>query len=102
MRKYLVSALAAFAVAGVSAPAMAETVTISVDYADLDLTDAEDLAELDARVRVAAHQACTRPFAKFTAYAVDSFCRADLIDAAREEIRRKTAEMAPAVVALAD
>ena len=102
MRTYLVSALAAFAIAGVSAPAAAETVTIAVDYSDLDLTDAEDLATLDTRVRVAANQACTRRFAKFAASSVDSFCRSDLIVAAREEIRRKTAEAAPAVVALAD
>ena len=102
MRTYLVSALAAFAIAGVSAPAAAETVTISVDYSDLDLTDAEDLATLDTRVRVAAEEACTMPVARLAADPVDSFCRADLIKAAQAEIRRKSEAAMPVEVAYAD
>ena len=101
MRKYLVSALAAFAVAGAAAPAMAKEVKISVSHADLDLSDPADVELLNTRIRVAARRACETPFANYSIAAIDARCKSDLIEAAKEEIQRKVEGATPAMMASA-
>ena len=60
MRRYLCHALAAACIAGLASPALAETVTVRVSYADLDLTHPEDVAVLHDRLATALRQACAR------------------------------------------
>ena len=49
---------AALAAGCLSAPAFAQQTTISVGYADLDLSRAADVAKLDRRLQAAVNTAC--------------------------------------------
>ena len=58
MRKFLRSTLFAAGVAAAAAPALAEGLTVTVSYADLDLTLDGDVATLNERLEQALVQAC--------------------------------------------
>lgn len=64
MRKIVVPALAASALAAVSTPASAETKSVAVQYADLDLTSASGMATLEGRIAAAARKICGKPEAR--------------------------------------
>ena len=63
MRKSIVTILAALALSGMSAaPAAAEDeVSVSVDFADLDLTSSAGSAALDRRIDAAVKEVCAKP-----------------------------------------
>lgn len=58
MRKFLASLSAAAAIAAVSAPAMAEQVTIRVSAAGIDLSDAAGVELMKERIDLAVSKAC--------------------------------------------
>ena len=61
MRKFIiVPALAALSLAFITTPASAETRSISVQYADLDLDSPAGLAALESRIQAAAQRICGR------------------------------------------
>ncbi|WP_086606316.1 UrcA family protein [Erythrobacter donghaensis] len=80
------------ALAALAAPAVAEeTVTVRVDYADVDVTTAEGRAALEARIDAKLRKACTIESAARYTYgrpAVDSKCVADARAAALAEVER--------------
>ena len=88
MRKIFI-ALAPIA-AAVSAPAMAqdpaESVTITIQTNDLDLTDAADQARLDSRVDRAISRACRVGGRDADARRAEAACRADLADTIAPQI----------------
>ena len=67
MRKSIVTVLAALAFTGVTAPAAAnvaapaETVSVAVEYGDLDIATPDGAAVLDQRVDAAASKVCEKP-----------------------------------------
>jgi len=68
MRKSVVTVLAALAFSAAATPAFAaeaadpiETVSIAVDYADLDINTPAGSATLDKRVEAAASAVCEKP-----------------------------------------
>jgi len=62
MRNLVVPALAAICLSGAIAPAaMAETVTVEVTHADLDLTTKAGQKVLESRVAAAIKTACAKP-----------------------------------------
>jgi UrcA family protein len=61
MRKFVVSALSALALAAAIQPASAEEVTVKVAYTDLDLASPAGVTALKARVATAVKAACARP-----------------------------------------
>ncbi len=90
MRKTCFSLIAAFAVAGVATPALAETVTIRVSTEGFDLSQADDIAEIERRVEIAAREACMVGRAySMTQQAGERACYEDLIDGAAEQIERR-------------
>lgn len=62
MRNYVLTALAAIALAGTANARSPELVTQTVSFADLDLTKAEGIATLEARISAAAKKVCKRAF----------------------------------------
>ena len=60
MRNLTTSALTALSLAVIATPAMAETRTITVPYADLDLAAPAGMATLQTRVDAAARQICVK------------------------------------------
>ena len=58
MRKITIAALAAFSLAAFSTPASAETQSVSVQYADLDLDSPAGMAALEGRIQAAAQRIC--------------------------------------------
>lgn len=63
MRKCIVTVLAALTVSGLTAvpAAAADEVTVSVGYADLDLTAPAGSAALDQRIDAAVRKVCAKP-----------------------------------------
>jgi UrcA family protein len=61
MRKFVVSAVTVLGLAAATAPATAEDVTVSVKYSDLNLTSAEGVQTLEARIAAAVKTVCERP-----------------------------------------
>jgi UrcA family protein len=62
MRNYVLTALAAIALAGTANARSPELVTETVSFADLDLTNAEGIATLESRISAAAKKVCKRAF----------------------------------------
>jgi UrcA family protein len=60
MRNIPVLALAAFSLAVAAIPAWAETRSVTVQYADLDLASPEGMATLQGRIDAAAKKICGR------------------------------------------
>lgn len=89
MRKFVVTALAAIALAGAVAPAMAETVSVAVSYSDLDLTSAAGKKALETRVAVAIKTVCAKPEAR-TIKSMKAWesCKTDAADSASEQMAR--------------
>lgn len=59
MRKFIITtALTALSLAVISTPASAETQSVSVQYADLDLTSPAGVATLEGRIEAAAKRIC--------------------------------------------
>lgn len=59
MRKFIItSALTALSLAVVATPVSAETQSVAVRYADLDLSNSAGLAALEGRIAAAARQIC--------------------------------------------
>jgi len=58
MQKIIVSALAALSLGFAATPASAETTSVKVPYADLDLTSAAGQAELSSRIETASRKIC--------------------------------------------
>lgn len=90
MRKTYISAIAALAMIGAAAPVAAETVTIEVNFDDLDLTAEADVDELERRIDVAAREACysTDSYSVFRQSA-DRAC----VEALRQEAALQIAQM---------
>jgi len=90
----------AVALVAASVPAIAEPrqVEISVNHADLDLSDAKAVAELKRRVTKAAASACTVKNGLSAAPAItDRGCVSDLVQAAQVVIdQRRTRVLASA------
>lgn len=68
MRKSVVTVLAAIVFTGIAAPAAAadvavpaETISIAVEYGDLDVASPAGAAELDQRIDAAASKVCHKP-----------------------------------------
>jgi UrcA family protein len=62
MRKSIItSALTVFSLVAVSTPASAETQSISVQYADLDLSNQAGTTALEGRIEAAVKRICGRP-----------------------------------------
>ncbi|QDH33771.1 UrcA family protein [Porphyrobacter sp. YT40] len=80
------------ALAAVAAPAVADdTVTVRVDYADVDVTTAEGRAALEARIDAKLRKACTIESAARYTYgrpAVDSKCVTEARATALAEVER--------------
>ena len=89
MRKSLFCVLAALSASGAVAPALAEEVTISVSFEDLDLTDDADVALLEKRVVREAFRACRQPRQMITARYASIECRHELIAAAAVQIEQR-------------
>jgi UrcA family protein len=65
MRMFMItSSLTALSLVAVSTPASAETQSISVPYADLDLTNPAGVVTLEGRIAAAAKRICGRPDAR--------------------------------------
>lgn len=62
MRKFISAALAAVAAIGFAGGAMAEEISVTVPYADLNLTTEAGAATLDARIEAAVKSVCAQPF----------------------------------------
>lgn len=61
MRKFIItSALTALSLVALSTPASAETRSVSVQYADLDLSSPAGMATLEGRIAAAARTICGR------------------------------------------
>jgi UrcA family protein len=78
MRKLLIPALAAAALAGAAAPAFADAVTIRVSAEGLDFAHASDIAAMKGRIDTAVRKACNSSSlaARYSNEAVDA-CVAD-------------------------
>jgi UrcA family protein len=80
-------ALAAAAAAVFAVPAAAqETVTITVQTHDLDLTDSADQSRLDRRVEQAIRRACRSGGRDLASRQVETACRAELADIASPRV----------------
>jgi UrcA family protein len=62
MRKIITAAIAAIAAIGFAGGAMAEDITVTVPYADLDLATQAGSAKLDHRIEGALKSVCAQPF----------------------------------------
>ena len=60
MRLFVQSVVVAASLVGLASPAIAEEVTVTVSYADLDLTSSADLATLHDRLAAALRDACSK------------------------------------------
>jgi len=101
MRKLLIPAIAA-AVLAASPAFAAEEVTVTVSYADLDLTTPEGRATLDARIAAAVTTVCGRPPIRTTLqFEPVRECRADAFEGAMEQVEARLATL-PVTVAVAD
>ena len=58
MRKIIVPALAALSLGTVATQGAAETVSVDISYADLDLTTPEGLSVLHGRIKAAINRVC--------------------------------------------
>ena len=58
MRKITIAALAALSLAAFSTPASAESRSVAVQYADLDLDSPAGMAALEGRIQAAAQRIC--------------------------------------------
>lgn len=82
------------ALAAVTAPVAAETVTLRVAYGDVDVTSTEGRAALEARIDAKLRQACKLEGAGRYTYGrtlVDEKCVAEARVAARAEVERVAA-----------
>ena len=61
MRNIIVPALAALSLAVISTPASAETQSVAVQYADLNLSSPAGMAALQGRIEAAARKICGKP-----------------------------------------
>lgn len=96
MRHLLSASLIAAAMLAAVAPAAAardhDAISIGVSTEDLDLTDASDLARLNARVNRAAAQACAAgSVGGVGGLRATGTCRTQAVDAARAWMGRLTA-----------
>ena len=84
-------ALAALAVPAVAAPSADETVTVRIDYGDVDVSSTEGRAALEARIDAKLRKACTIEGAARYTYgraSVDSKCMAEARTVALAEVER--------------
>ncbi len=58
MQKIIISALAALSLAAIATPASAETQSVKVAYADLNLSSQAGMAALESRIHAAAKKIC--------------------------------------------
>lgn len=97
MRALLSSAFLAAAAILAAAPVAAsdyDAISIGVSTDDLDLTDASDLARLNARVNRAAAQACAAgSMGGVAGQRATGACRAQAVDAARARVGRVAASI---------
>lgn len=94
MRKSIITLFAALTVSGVAVPASAdevspvvETVSVTVNYGDLDLQAPEGTAILDKRIEAAASDVCAKPDIRdLKAMAAWEACKADAKAGALEQL----------------
>lgn len=90
-------ALAAVAAPVVAAPTAEETVTVRINYGDVDVTSAEGRTAIEARINAKLRKACTLDGASRYTYGrgvVDDKCVADARTAALAEVERVAAAQA--------
>jgi UrcA family protein len=96
MRKFVVSALASLALAGI-APVAAATgdVTLQVKYSDLNLASAEGIEALEARIETAVKAVCAKPEIMRELKSMQAWesCKADATAKAMAQLE-KTVELA--------
>jgi len=83
MRKLVRPILAAACVAGFASPAIADEVRVRVSYADLDLTNTEDVAVLNERLAHALRRACRTQVSDGITIVDDHCMETGLADGAR-------------------
>lgn len=71
MRKITVSALAALSLAAIATPALAEPISITVPYSDLDLSSPAGMATLQSRLDAAAKRICGKAEVRSVSDAAD-------------------------------
>ena len=91
MRNIVVPALAALSLAAVATPASAETVSVGIQIADLDLTTASGAEALEGRIRGAVARICRRAEVRKVADGADrQRCVEEATASARAEVARLT------------
>ena len=91
MRKFVLIAVTAISLAGLSTPASAETRSIVVSYADLNLDSPTGVAALESRMQVAAKKICGRTDRRLIYDGVDQRrCMRSAQESIRVEIARLT------------
>jgi UrcA family protein len=90
MRTYFTRSLACFALATAATPAMAEEITISVPYGDLDLTSDDAVAVLRSRLADAAAEVCA-PDRWAIGNSVTADCEYNLVRKGMAEVRTRRA-----------
>ena len=94
MRKIIIPALAALSVAAFTAPASAETRSVAVVVADLDLTTRSGMEELEGRIRGAVARICGRTQTRKVADGLDQKrCVEEATASAWTEVARITRDV---------
>ncbi len=94
MRRFVVPALAAISQSGVIAPTAmaAETVTVEVPYADLDLTTEAGQDSLETRISAAIKVVCAKPDMRvLKAAAAWQSCKTSAASDASEQLEKSIA-----------
>jgi len=89
MHKLVVSAAASLLAMGIAAvPAAAETVSVSVKYADLNLASAQGVETLESRIAIAVKDVCAKPetIRDLKSMAAWESCKAEAAAMAREQV----------------
>ena len=95
MRKIIVSTIVALSLGASITPAAAETVTTSVQYADLDLSTDAGLATLEGRIQAAAKRICGKAEVRDVHDAADQQrCLREAGEAAARQIAQVTGRSA--------
>ena len=90
MKKFTLPFFAAVCLTAVATPALADEVTVRVDYADLDLSNPHDVSSLKRRI-VARTEAACRKGAGSALFSAKSFtdCRNDGVSKAFRQLEQR-------------
>lgn len=96
MHKIVVPALAAVALAALSTPASAETLSIEIEHTDLNLASKAGLAALERRIERAVDRICSTDSRPLYRWRAQERCRTQVLAAVNEQVVRLVRN-APAV-----